>query len=235
VRLNAPASDAGGCTTDNAYKEFKIATFYNESNEHRQVIATSGNHEVLGRLLRREAKHLKLTDADQKIAVADGAEWIRKQLESKLPMLDSQILDFYHMSEHVWAAANICFNQGSDKAKEFASEILHIAKHDGPTVLLSRLMDELKKYRSKAKRKSLKKLIRYIAHRFEMCDYPKFIEQGWQIGSGPTEAMCKVLTYRLKGAGMRWDRPGADAMMALIALEQSNTWKSYWELRKRAA
>ena len=221
--------------SDNAYKEFKIATFYNESNEHRQVIATSGNHEVLGRLLRREAKHLKLTDADQKIAVADGAEWIRKQLESKLPMLDSQILDFYHMSEHVWAAANICFNQGSDKAKEFASEILHIAKHDGPTVLLSRLMDELKKYRSKAKRKSLKGLIRYIAHRFEMCDYPKFIEQGWQIGSGPTEAMCKVLTYRLKGAGMRWDRPGADAMMALIALEQSNTWKSYWDLRKRAA
>jgi len=102
-------------------------------------------------------------------------------------------------------------------------------------VLLSKLIDERKKYRSKARRKSLKELIRYIANRFEMCDYPKFIEQGWQIGSGPTEAMCKVLTYRLKGAGMRWDRPGADAIMALIALEQSNTWKSYWDLRKRAA
>ncbi len=74
-----------------------------------------------------------------------------------------------------------------------------------------------------------------IARRFELCDYPKFIEQGWQIGSGPTEAMCKILTYRLKGAGMRWDRPGADAIMALIALEQSNTWKSYWDVRKRAA
>jgi hypothetical protein len=220
---------------DNPYKEFKIATFYNESNEHRQVIATSGNHEVLGKLLRREAKRLKITDADQKVAVADGAEWIRKQLESKLPMLDSQILDFYHLSEHVWAAANTCFSQDSDKAKEFASEILHIAKHEGPIVLLSKLADERKKYRSKAKRKSLKELIRYIARRFEMCDYPKFIEQGWQIGSGPTEAMCKVLTYRLKGAGMRWDRPGADAIMALIALEQSNTWKSYWDVRKRVA
>jgi hypothetical protein len=220
---------------DNAYKEFKIATFYNESNEHRQVIATSGNHEVLGRLLRREAKRLKLTDAEQKVAVADGAEWIRKQLDSKLPMLDRQILDFYHLSEHVWAAANICFNQGSDKAKEFASEILRIAKHEGPTVLLSELTDERKKHRSQAKRKSLKELIQYIARRFEMCDYPKFIDQGWQIGSGPTEAMCKVLTYRLKGAGMRWGRPGADAIMALIALEQSNTWKSYWNVRKRVA
>jgi len=34
---------------------------------------------------------------------------------------------------------------------------------------------------------------------------------------------------------MRWDRPGADAIMALIALEQSNTWKRYWNVRKRAA
>ena len=122
-----------------------------------------------------------------------------------------------------------------DKAKEFASEILHIAKHEGSSELLSRLIDEHKNYRSKVKRKSLKELIKYIARRFKMCDYPKFIEQGWQIGSGPTEAMCKVLTYRLKGAGMRWDRFGADAIMALIALEQSNTWKSYWNLRKRSA
>ncbi len=220
---------------DNAYKEFKIATMYDESNEHRQVVATSGNHKVLGKLLRREAGRLKIGDAEQKVAIADGADWIRKQLESKLPMLDCQILDFYHLSEHIWSAANTCFSQGSQKAKEFASELLHIAKHDGPTVLLTRLMDERKKYRSKVKRKSLKELIKYIACRFQMCDYPKFIEKGWQIGSGPTESMCKVLTYRLKGAGMRWDRIGADAIMALIALQQSNTWKSYWEVRKQAA
>jgi len=176
---------------DNAYKEFKIAVMYDESNENRHVFATSGNHEVLG--------------------------------------------DFYHLSEHVWSTANTCFGQGDEQAGEFASEILHIAKHQGPTALLGRLMEERKKYRSKTKRKSLKDLIQYIAKRFKMCDYPKFIEKGWQIGSGPTEAMCKVLTYRLKGAGMRWDRPAANAIMALIALQQSNSWKSYWQLQKQAA
>jgi len=221
--------------SDNAYKEFKIATIYDESNEHRQVVATSGNHEILGKLLRREACRLKIDKADQKVAIADGADWIRKQLESKLPILDCQILDFYHLSEHIWSVANTCFNQGSEQAKEFALELLHIAKHDGPTVLLTRLVDERKKYRSKVKRKSLEGLTRYIACRFEMCDYPGFIEKGWQIGSGPTEAMCKVLTYRLKGAGMRWDSVGADAMMALIAIQQSNTWKSYWDMPRRAA
>lgn len=220
---------------DNAYKEFKIAIIYDESNEHRQVVATSGNHEVLGRLLRREAGRLKIGDSDEKLSVTDGADWIDKQLECRLPMLDSRNLDFYHLSEHIWLTANTCFGQGSEQAGKFASEILHIAKHDGPTALLTRLMDEHKKCRSCGKRKTLKELIQYIARRFGMCEYPKFIEKGWQIGSGPTEAMCKVLTYRLKGAGMRWDRYGADAIMALIALQQSNTWKSYWNLRKQAA
>lgn len=112
---------------------------------------------------------------------------------------------------------------------------MHIAKHDGPTALLTRLMAERQKYRSENKREALKELIRYIARRFEMCEYPRFIEKGWQIGSGPTEAMCKVLTYRLKGAGMRWDSHGTDAAMALIALQHSNSRKSCWDSQKQAA
>jgi hypothetical protein len=69
----------------------------------------------------------------------------------------------------------------------------------------------------------------------EMCDFPRFIKKGWQIGFGPTEAMCKVLTYRLKGAGMRWDSHGTDAAMALIALQHSNSRKSCCDSRKQAA
>jgi hypothetical protein len=219
---------------DNSYKEFKIAVMYDESNEHKDVLATSGNHEVLGRLLRRQAARLNLTAFDEKGGLADGADWITKQFRIRLPMLDFRMLDFFHFSEHVWLAANVCFGQATDLAGEFAGEVLYIAKHQGPTALLDRLMEERKKHRSRARRKSLDDLIQYIAKRFEMCDYPKFIAGGWQIGSGPTEAMCKFLTYRLKGPGMRWDRPAADAIMALIALQQSNSWKGYWRLQKQA-
>jgi len=67
-----------------------------------------------------------------------------------------------------------------------------------------------KEVRSPNKRKALRELLNYIAKRASQCDYPGFREKGWQIGSGPTEAMCKVLTCRLKGAGMRWDRQGAE-------------------------
>ena len=220
---------------DNPYKEFKIVTFYDQANEHQYAAGTAGNHEALGCLMRREATKLKFNQADEKISVSDGAEWIRKQLEAKLPMLDGKILDFYHLSEHIWSAANTCFNQGSQQAKDFATEVLHIAKHEGTTALLTRLMDERKKYRSKGKRKSLKEVIQYIARRFEMCDYPKFIERGWQIGSGPTEAFCKTLTTRLKGSGMRWDSPNAEGIMALAAMDQSGQWQTYWNLQNALA
>ena len=223
------------CGADNPYKEFKIATFYDQSNEYRHVVATAGDHEVLGRLVRRQAVHLGLNDFDQKLAVADGADWIYKQLTRKIPTLDEFILDFFHLSEYIWLAANACFGVNSQKAESFASELLHLAKHQGVTEILLILASKRKMLRSPDKRKALLESINYIAKRIAQCEYPRYIGQGWQIGSGPTEAMCKVLTYRLKGSGMRWDRQGAEPIMALIALEQSDAWKSYWQSQKLVA
>jgi len=86
-----------------------------------------------------------------------------------------------------------------------------------------------------AKREALRKLEQYVAKRVEMLDYPSFRAQGFDIGSGPTEAFCKTLTARLKGSGMRWDRPNAEALMALAALENSHLWDGYWTLQREAA
>jgi hypothetical protein len=58
--------------------------------------------------------------------------------------------------------------------------------------------------------------------------YPEFRANGWQIGSGPTEAECKTTTHRLKGRGRRWDSDNATALMALACLEDSHLWPSYW-------
>jgi Uncharacterised protein family (UPF0236) len=220
---------------DNDYKEFKIATFYDASNTHRQVVATAGNHHVLGKQVRRQACHLELNQFDQKVAIADGADWIHRQLTDKIPTLEAFILDYFHLSEHICEAANTCFGSNSPKAKTVASELLHLAKDQGGTELLLRVAGERKTLRSPKKRKALAELIGYVGKRIEQCDYPRYVGEGWQIGSGPTEAMCKVLTYRLKGSGMRWDRQGAEPMMALIALEQSNAWKTYWQAQKQAA
>lgn len=221
---------------DNAYKEFKIATLYEESNTHRLVVGTAGDHQVLGRLLRRQAAGIGLARFDQKLAVADGADWIDHQLQVRLPMLDERILDFYHFSEHVWQGANGCFGLGTEKARSFGQTLLHTAKHEGIAEVLVLLSQERKRHRAGSRgRQALDRLLHYLTKRACQCEYPRYLTAGYQIGSGPTEAMCKVLTYRLKGPGMRWDKEGAEPMMALLALEQSNAWESYWQSQYRAA
>lgn len=74
-----------------------------------------------------------------------------------------------------------------------------------------------------------------MVKRVEMLDYPAFRTQGFDIGSGPTESYCKVLTARLKGRGRRWDRPNAEAIMALAAVEHSRLWATYWQQQLRPA
>jgi len=221
---------------DNAYKEFKIATLYDESNTHRLVVGTAGDHQVLGRLLRRQAATIGLDRFDQKLAVADGADWIERQLQVRLPMLDEQVLDFYHFSEHVWQAVKDCFGLGTEKAQSFGQTLLHAAYHEGIAEVLLLLGQERRRHRAGSRRRqALEGLLRYLTKRASHCEYPRYLAAGYQIGSGPTEAMCKVLTYRLKGPGMRWDKEGAEPMMPLLALEQSNAWESYWQSQYRAA
>jgi hypothetical protein len=220
---------------DNAYKEFKIATFYEQSNEHRQVLATAGDHTVLGRLIRREAQRLRLNRFDQKVGLGDGADWILRQLAIHLPSLDQFMLDFYHFSEHVRSASNVCWGLASQEARTLAKDLLHKARHEGPAAVLLALEAERRQHPTGRKRQALQELIGYLTKRAPYCEYPRYRSEGWQIGSGPTEAMCKVLTYRLKGAGMRWDREGAEPIMALLALEQSDAWESYWATQVKVA
>jgi hypothetical protein len=220
---------------DNAYKEFKIGLFYEQANEYRQVLATAGDHTVLGRLLRREAQRLGFNRFAQKLGLGDGADWILRQLGIHLPTLDQFMLDFYHFSEHVWSAANACWGLASEKAHAWAEDLLHQARHEGPAAVLLALETERRKHPTGRKRQALQELLGYLTKRAPYCEYPRYRAEGWQIGSGPTEAMCKVLTYRLKGAGMRWDRQGAEPIMALIALQQSNAWESYWAGQAKGA
>ena len=82
-------------------------TFYDPDKSHCHVVATSGNHEALGRLMRREARRLHLAQAKSKYALSDGAAWIAHQYGRQLPMLDEHILDYRHWRDHVVEASHV--------------------------------------------------------------------------------------------------------------------------------
>ena len=65
--------------SDGDFKEFKVLSFYDPDKSHCHVVATAGNHEILGNLMRREGGRLGLGRAAIKYAVTDGADWIARQ------------------------------------------------------------------------------------------------------------------------------------------------------------
>jgi len=86
-----------------------------------------------------------------------------------------------------------------------------------------------KKVRASHKKKQLRVLRDYITARWEMVDSPQMLARGWDIGSGPTEAMCKNLTLRLKRTGMKWDPANAQALMGLATLREFGQWNRWWK------
>jgi hypothetical protein len=221
---------------DQGWKEFKIGQFYDAAKERCYVFATKGDHQEFGRQLRREAGKIHLNEADQKFSVTDGAEWLRRQMRIRLPMLDEMILDFYHFAEHVATASLACWGMETPESKNWTGNVLHLAKHDGALAVLKEIAATRALLRAPAKRTALSMLEQYVSKRVEMMDYPRFLAAGYDIGSGPTEAKCKTVPSRLKGSGMRWNLPNAEAMAALACVDQSNLLDDYWrQERQRVA
>ena len=212
------------------YKEFKIVTFYDERQAHRHVSVTQGDHQAAGALMRHDACRLRLDLADDKVAVVDGAPWIRNQLQGQSLPLDVIELDFYHLADNVHKARRVVYGEEAPDGQEWAAAVLHTAKHTGYIALRDRLVAWKGTLRGPKKRQAAELLLDYVTDRREMVAYPEYLAAGRQIGSGPTESMCKTTTMRLKGVGMRWDAGNAEAIMALDALEQSGEWQRYWEL-----
>ena len=213
---------------DQRYKEFKIVGYYDETQTHRLVAGTKGNHVEAGRMMRRLADQIHLHQATQKVGNVDGSPWIRNQMERQNLSLDAIGLDFYHLAENVHKARRTVYGETAEAGTTWAADLLHLFKHDGYESARERLLSWRSKLRG-SKRAAADTLLNYISDRRDMIAYPTFQANGWQIGSGPTEATCKTLTARLKGSGMRWDANNAEALMALEALSQSNLWKPYWQ------
>ena len=214
--------------SDQRWKEAKLVTFYDPSGRYQHTAATTGNHKVLGQIMRREAAKLRFDKADRKYSVSDGAQWIRRQYSQQLPMLDEMILDYYHLRDHAVVCSKSLYGEGTTEAQQWRKSFCQMILRSGPLEALTELAVQIKRHRGH-KRQALQSLHGYIARRTQMLEYPRYLAEGLQIGSGPTESQCKCLTNRLKGRGRRWNAKAIDAHLAVSCLySNSGQWKTYW-------
>lgn len=184
----------------------------------------------LGRQWRRQAAQVGWDEADQQLALTDGApcleEFIRKNAPLAVP-----ILDFYHASEHVAELARTLCTGDPSAFEALEHKWCHQMKHEGGAALLAAWQALDQTGWSAAQRECYRQQEQYVRNNVHRMDYPTYRARGWMIGSGPVEAACKlVIGQRLKGTGMRWRPPGTDHLSHLRALflSQPGQWESFW-------
>ena len=223
-------------------KELEIATIDTATNI--TYVARTESWEEFGPYLLSELKQRGL---DRKVnallVVADGAPRIDGvvvdgQLRSDKHIL-LRILDIAHAQQHIWKVSNLAFGESTPLAKQWSALPLK-ALEQGEVKSLIEQFEELKRQCEDRPRvlEEIQRAINYFGSRAQQIDYPRFVAEGYQIGSGLAESACKRFgTDRMKGAGMRWSMSGVQATANLRMMLLSERWDEVSELcrgRQRA-
>lgn len=162
--------------------------------------------------------------------IADGARWLWIMADMHFPEA-TQILDWYHLSEHIHATAAVLYGEGSCEARRFSDKRLNELWEGRAGPAIKHLATLRKQMRSPPKRESLRKLITYLQNNRSRINYPRYRRLGLAVGSGPVESACKTLVgARCKQSGMRnWTRRGAEGVLRLRAALQTGRYDALWQ------
>jgi len=213
------------------------ALLYTPDKEHTRYLVDF-DLDPLAEQVRSQAKALGIAQVSDLIAVTDGGNGLEEALERHLADNLTTILDWYHAAEHICDFAKVLHAQDETARQAWANDAKGILYERGGEALLTHLRAVVLPPRTGAEvQEELRKVIGYFENNRHRTDYPTYRQRGWDIGSGPTEAGCKIIGERLKGSGMRWVEDGAGTVAALRALYVSGgkLWDGFWAQPHRAA
>jgi hypothetical protein len=153
--------------------------------------------------------------APELVMLGDGAEWIWNLAERHFPQA-VQIVDYWHMTEHLYTVANARFGAGTEAAKQWVHDCQWYLEHDLPLCVLNKITAW--EPPSAGEQELRDREYGYFESNRERMRYGSFLARGYHIGSGTVESGCRrLVTQRLKGGGMHWREETADAVLAIRA------------------
>lgn len=213
------------------------ALVYTPDKEHTRYLVDF-ELDTLAEQVRAQARALGIESVAQLIAITDGGSGLEEALQRNLAENLVTILDWYHAAEHLCAFAKVWLGTDDRARVAWQDEAKGILYERGGDALLAHWSAlELPAATSAEVREEFRKLVGYFENNRHRTDYPTYRAKGWDIGSGPTEAGCKIIGERLKGSGMRWVEDGAATVAALRALYVSGgpVWDGFWSQPHRMA
>jgi hypothetical protein len=211
-----------------AHRMLYVGVLYPPGKEQRRYLADFDLDRLAGQL-RQAAKACGFGRAETVVALTDGGNGLRQAIERCFGGQTTFVLDFWHATQHIFDFAKAWCGDGeaSRRLGEAGREVL---REQGGAGLLAWLVGQADAQAGAEQQEAYRQLRVFIENQRGRMDYPAYRSRGWDIGSGPVEAECKVLGRRLKGTGHRWCEDEVEAVAKLRAVYKSDgkLWDAYF-------
>src|SRR3954463_14351144 len=223
---------------EGGWRETMVGTigFYDAQGERQHTIYLAATPEYgkatfLDRM-EREIDRVKAAYPQARyVGLADGAKGNWDFLGRHTEV---QVIDFWHAAGYLSDAADVLFSREPGAKRPWLESCCHRLKHEPGAA--RQLIRDLKRLAAEKgvtlDQPDVAAAVTYFSNQSKAgrMDYPPLVESHTPIGSGVTEAACKVLVkQRLCGSGMKWKGPGAAAVLSLRCLTYTTgRWSQFW-------
>jgi hypothetical protein len=231
------------------WKEFKVGCVYDVELETRthahtrdrgefghavrpSYVTHLGGPEVFGWQMWAEAQRREWRYATDTQMLGDAASWIWNLHQEHFH--DSfATVDWYHATAHLGTAKLLLYPQEGAAASQWYNTY-ETALYQGHAEQVARnLQATAANSTDPQQAQELDKAATYFINNRDRMHYQDMRDEGWLMGSGIVESEAKQFKARVTGAGMRWNRSGADHILPLRAALLTGT-ERFDELWSRA-
>lgn len=216
------------------WKMLYVGLLYDPGKEHTLYLVDYDFEQLAG-LLRRYAVALGVGQAETVVALTDGGNGLERVLRQGVGQAVEFVLDWWHLSQKLHELGGLIHERQPRSARRWTQAREKTLWEQGGTALVQE-MDRLgcPASATDATREKWWEVRNHVERNSHRTAYPAYRARGWDVGSGPTEAGCKVMAGRLKGTGMRWDKAASLEVATLKALYASGMglWEAFWNNRQ---
>jgi hypothetical protein len=141
------------------------------------------------------------------------------------------IVDYYHAAGYVTRLANVLWSE--ERVRQAWARRMRRLLRDKDRGVIRVLHSAAQYYGRRAwtkeQEKEYSEAYNYLLTHSKEMKYSEYQRMGLPIGSGVTEAGCKVVfTQRFKQSGMTWDRQGGEVILRLRLTVLSGVWEEVY-------
>lgn len=215
-----------GAARPRNWREMRLVAARAQGRVESTYGATFAEVEVVGRRWGHCARAAGWGLQSQLHIVADGAEWIERQSQEVFGEQGRFLLDFFHASEYLAAAAPSCAPKTPARWRHTQQRRL---RRGAAAKVLATLAEQVEPLAIPDEQAPVRAARRYLERRQTHLDYPRALALELPIGSGLIESGHRhVLQGRLKQAGTAWLEDHAESLAQLRVLRANHQWAQLW-------